>query len=129
MKIFDYLNGMTSEKKELNFDLDEVSKGYDSYMTNRWVSMCELYLPIAAEINRINTSDEDNYNYYRISLPKNHVYFSYIKKNKSESLKEKEYLAKFYKVNLKETDELLKILKPEQIKKIVEFYERGGKVK
>lgn len=128
MNLFDYLNGMTSEKKDLNFDSDEVSKGYDSYNINRWVSMAELYLPVAAQANLINISKEENYKYYLTMLPKRKVFFNYIKKQKDTELtfEDKNYIAIFYKVNVREVDDIIKILSKEQINEILDLYKKKG---
>ncbi|MFW6247424.1 MAG: hypothetical protein ACOC22_04625, partial [bacterium] len=81
MKIWDYLKSLTS-KEELDFNDDEVRKDYNPYIINRFVSMCDVYLPLANEINKYDIPKEVHYRFYYSTLPKRNQFFKYIKGSK-----------------------------------------------
>jgi len=125
MKLFEFLNSMTFRKDDLDFTNDEIKKSYIPFMINRWISMCEAYLPVVNEINKYDLPKEIHYEFFKSLLPKRKQYFNYIKKQKDLDITEKRIIAKYFQVGLKEAEEYIKILDNSQIKEILEIYRYG----
>ena len=125
MNIFDYLKSMTENKDDLDFSNDEVSKGYQPYMINRYISMIDVFAEFVNEINKYDLPKDIHYNIYKSILPKRKLFFPYIKKSKDLDLEEKKYIAKYFEIGLKEAEEHIKILSEEQIHEILNIYVYG----
>ncbi len=125
MEIFDYLKCLTETKEDLDFCNDEISKNYQPYMINRFVSMAEIYLPFVVEANKYDLPKETHYNFFKEILPKRKQYFSYLKKKKDIDLEDKKYIADYFQVSLREAEEYCNIMKDEEIKEILKIYKYG----
>jgi len=125
MKLFDYLKAMTVEKKDLDFSLPEVKKGYQPYMISRFVSMVDMYIPLVNEINKHEVPKDIHYKFFNSVLPKRYQYFNYIKKPKDLEESEKRYIADYFEIGMREAEMYIKILDEDQIKQIVETYRYG----
>lgn len=125
MKLFDYLDAMTVDNKNLDFNDDEVNKKYPAYMINRFVSMSEIYVPVVNEINKYDVPKDTHYNYYFSILPKRKHYFKYINKKKDLTQKEKIIIAKYFEIGLKDAERYIQLLDEEQISEILEIFVYG----
>jgi hypothetical protein len=125
LTLFDHLNNLTKDKVEVDFNNDEVKKSYNKYIINRFISFCELFIPVVNEINRYDVPNEVHYNYYLSILPKKKYYFNYIKKAKELNDDEKKYIAHYFSVGKKEADQYINILDEDQIQEILKIYEVG----
>jgi hypothetical protein len=125
MELFDYLKALTERNEELDFDNDEVRKGYQPYMINRFVSMSEVYIPVVNEINKYEVPKDVHYRYMFSILPKRKQFFKYIKGNKDLSLTEKKILAHYFNVGMREAEEFIRMMEPEQIQEVLEIYRSG----
>lgn len=125
MEIFDHLNNLTQTKKEPDFSSDEFKKEYKKYMINRFISMCEFFIPVVNEINKYDIPDEVHYNYYLNMLPQRKVFFNYIKKKKDLDEEEKKYIAHYFEVGKKEAENYINILDDDQIMEILNIYKYG----
>jgi len=123
MELFDYLRAMTVEKQELNFNDPEISKGYDVYIINRYISMNENFVHFVNEV--LNTgyiSKSAHYSLLKDFLPKQKIYFNYIKKSKNVGKKEKLYIADYFNVGLKEAELYSSLLSEQEIKELMNKY-------
>jgi len=123
--IFYFLNSMTSTKEDLDFSDDEIKKGYEKFFINKWVSMCELFIPLVNEINKYDIPKNVHYEYYKNSLPKRKVFFSFIKKEKIE---DDDYnklvcLCNYYQIGMKDAKEYLLLMSNSEVEKIVRKYQ------
>jgi len=125
MELFDYLDGLTVDNKDLDFSDEEVNKGYPGYMINRFVSMSEIYVPVVNEINKYDVPNSTHYRYYFSILPKRKHYFKYIKKKKDLDQKEKMVIARYFEVGLKDAERYIQLLDEKQIKEILEIFSYG----
>ncbi len=125
MKLFDYLNAVTVDKEQLDFDNPEVAKGYQSFMINRFVSMSELFIPIVNEINRYDVPKEVHYEYYLNTIPKRKQYFKYIKKKKDLSDEDKKYIAEYFECSIREAEMYINLMKEEEVKDLLNIYKYG----
>lgn len=120
LTIFDHLKNLTVYKKDLN--INDMSS-YDPYMINRFVSMKHIFLPFVEIINRYsNLKKKVHYDYYKSILPKRNIYFQYIKKGKEYNKTEKEFVAKYFQVGMKDAEEYINILTKSQIDEIINKY-------
>ena len=88
MNIFDWVNSVTLEKKDFDTFDEQDQKNYSQYMVNRFISMCDVYIPAINEINKYNQlTNKSHYDFCCNMLPKRKQYFKYIKKTK-EIMKE-----------------------------------------
>ena len=77
--LFDILKDLSYTKVPFDPNLK-----YSKFMVNRFVSMCEAYIPLVNEVNRGNIPDIAHYNYFKILLPKRNQFFKYIGKQKQD---------------------------------------------
>jgi len=125
MKPFDYLNALTVENKDLDFDNDEIRKDYSPYMINRFVSMSEVFVPIVNEVNRYDLPKSAHYRYFSSILPKRKMYFKYIAKKKDLSLADKTVIANYFEVGLKDAERYIQILDEKEVNDILEIFRYG----
>lgn len=125
MELFDYLNSMTEKKEELDFDNDEIKKGYQPYLINRFVSMPEVYVQVVNEINKYDIPKHVHYRYMNSFLPKRKQYFNYIKKKKDLSQDEKLLIANYFEVGMGDAERYINMLDEEQIKEILKIFKYG----
>lgn len=122
MILFDYLKAVTNPKVELDFSDPVVSKDYDIYMMNRWISMCETFLPVCSQINMYDLPKEAHYKYYKSLLPQRNIFFEYIKKEKDFTFEEKKILAKHFCANIRKIDEMIDMMDEKETKEILNIY-------
>jgi len=125
MDIYQYLKAATVEKKDLDFNNNEVNDDYSPFIVNRFVSMVEYFVPLINAINKYDVPKSVHYNYLKNSLPKRYISFKYIRKKKDLTLTEKKCIAHYFEIGLKEADYYIKMMEQEDIKKILEIYEYG----
>ena len=119
MTIFDILKEITVTKSELDFKNPEIDKLYDVFMINRWLSMVEAFIPIIEACN-IKISKKSHYNYLKTMIPKNAIFFNYIKKN-VEINQNFEIIAKFYKIGIAEAKIYYNNLNIEDVQEIESY--------
>jgi len=124
--LFEALKDITDRKRELDFTDDEVKRAYVPYMINRYVSMCEQYVPLVNEINKYEVPLETHHRYYQDMLPKRHVFFGYIKKEKDLSLEDKKYICKYFECSMRDAEEYVRILTADQITELLNKYKYGN---
>lgn len=126
MELFTYLENLTEKKIPFDSKNDDMVKGYNPYIINRFISMCESFIPLANEINKYpNLSKETHYNFYLSTLPKRKAYFKYIKKDKDLTEEEVEYVAEYFNITTREAKGHIKILDKESINTIIKKYRYG----
>jgi hypothetical protein len=127
MKIFDFLNALTNGT-QIDFDNDEIQSSYDVYQMNRWISMCEIYVPFVNQVNKYKIDKDVHFEYFNSIIPKRKQFFSYIKKEKEYNLDALKYIAQYYEIGLKEAEIYYSMLNQEDIDKIINIY-KNKKIK
>jgi len=122
MNLFDHLKAITNPKADLDFSDPAVAKDYDCYMMNRYISMCETFLPICAQMNMFEVPKAQHYNYYKSLLPQRQIFFQYIKKEKDFTWEEKKILAKHFGANLRKIDDMIDMMDEKETKEILNIY-------
>ena len=125
MELFDYLKSLTDKKEDLDFNNEEIHKGYQPYMINRFVSMAEVFIPLVNEINSFQVPKDVHFKYMFSILPKRKQYFKYIKGSKDLSEKEKKTISHYFQVGKREAEEYIRVLDKKQIDEILEIYRSG----
>jgi len=126
MELFDYLSGITEKKIPFDSKNDDMVKGYNPYIINRFISMCESFIMLANEINKYpDLSKEIHYNFYLSSLPQRKQYFKYIKKEKDLTDEDVNYVANYFNVTAKEAKEHIRVLDKKSIETIIRKYKYG----
>jgi len=125
MEIFDYLKALTENNEDLDFDNEEVRKGYQPYMINRFISMCEVFVPVVDEINKYDIPKNVHFKYFFSLMPKRKQFFNYIKKKKDFSIQEKQIIANYFEVGIADAERYIQILEEKQIKEILEIFRYG----
>jgi len=126
MSLFDHLNNLTLNKVELNKNNDEETKSYTPYMISRFVSMCDMYIPIINEINKYgNVPAHIHHRFFINLLPKRKQYFKYIKKSKELNEEELSYIAKYFEVGIREAKLYINLLSKDTITEIIKIYSYG----
>lgn len=125
MELFDYLKSLTEKNEDLDFDNEEIRKGYQPFMISRFVSMVEIFTPIVNEINRYDVPKNVHFKFYYSVLPKRKQFFNYIKKKKDLTQNEKILIANYFEVGLKEAEKYIQILDDKQINEILNIFKYG----
>ena len=126
MELFDYLKALTERNEFLDFDNEEVRKGYQPFMINRFISMTEVFTQVVNEINRFSDiPKETHFRYFFSVLPKRRQFFNYIKKPKDLSRDEKLVIANYFEVGLSDAERYINILSEKEIKEILELHRYG----
>lgn len=121
--LFDFLNGMTIHKTEFDFTDNEIDSAYSQYMINRFISMSEVYLPIARELVRGRYPNDVHYNMLKSMMPKQKIYFPYIKPVKKYSDKELLILSNYYEVGNHDLPEIINNMSEADVNSILESNE------
>lgn len=125
LSLFDHLNNLTENKTEYDPMNDVQTKSYEPYMINRYISMCDFYLPLVNEINKYDIPKNVHYRYFLSSLPKRKQFFKYISKGKDVNKNDKEKIAKYFECGNREAEMYLEILSEDQVKTIVQKFDYG----
>ena len=97
MKIWDWLNEITTSKRDWNSFTEDQQSSFNPYMIHRFVSMYYGYIDIANIAQKIPLTDKEKvYTIYKTMLPEKKVYFKYIKsENKNNYQELSEYIADY----------------------------------
>jgi hypothetical protein len=128
VNLFDHLTNLTATKVPFDSGNQDCEKSYVPFIINRFVSMCDIYLPLANEMNRAGVSPipkETHYQYYWAALPHRRQYFEYLKKaaGDKDNRNVEEAVMWFFKIGRREARERLHLLKTSQTNQIVTMYD------
>lgn len=128
--LFDHLNNLTRNKIFPDFSDEEISKSYDCYMINRFLSFFEIWLPIVQVLNQTkNLTKEAHYRFLFNVLPKTYVSFNnYIKKKKDTSEEQKILIMRYFNFSKSDLNCALDVLTEKQIEDICDKF-KSGKVR
>ena len=95
-----------------------------------------MYITIVDEVNKYDLPKEIHYKYYRAIIPqrkfpkklpenKQKIFFPYIKKPKDLNKIEKQCIANYFEIGLKEAEMYIRLLDEDQIKQIIDLYTYG----
>ena len=121
MTIFDWLKEITYNKSKWESFTEEDKKSFEPYMIHRFLSMNPEYIEFVNLVQTFPYSDkEKTYNIYLYMIPKNNMFFKYIKsskKKKQESLLK--HIANYFECSFGEAEEYIDILRESGVKSIL----------
>lgn len=123
MNIFDHWKNLTSKTPSVDSTSPENLKSYSPYMINRFASMVDVMLPIAAEVAAHELPPEANYRVWNSILPKRYIKFNYMKK-KHEGSDDMDAISEFFEMGTKDTQIAMDILTASEKQEIVKKF--GG---
>jgi len=127
LKAFDYIRSITKKKQKFDFMDPKVSKGYSPYTISKFLSDCEMYLPIVNRINTIrntNIPNDCHYEYLFDAIPNRFIKLAFPKADKDKQTNLK-YIAYHYQVGMHDADIYLKRMTDEQLNEILDNYREG----
>ncbi len=121
MKLWDWLNQITYEKKSWSSFTEDQQSSFNPYMIHRFVSMYNGYIDIANIAQKIPLTEKEKvYTIYKTLLPKKKMYLKYVKNQNQNHYKEvAEYLSDYFEVSLGEADEYVYILQKYGVRDIL----------
>jgi hypothetical protein len=121
MTIFDWLKEITYNKSKWESFTEEDKKSFEPYLIHRFLSMNPEYIEFVNLVQTFPYSDkEKTYNIYLYMIPKNNMFFKYIKsskKKKQESLLK--HIANYFECSFGEAEEYIDILRESGVKSIL----------
>lgn len=121
MTIFDWLKEITSTKSKWKSFTEEEQSSFNPYMIHRLLSMNPECVEFVNLVQTFPYSDkEKTYNIYLYMIPKNNMFFKYIKsskKKKQESLLK--HIANYFECSFGEAEEYIDILRESGVKSIL----------
>lgn len=123
MNVFDHWKNLTAKNLPEDAMSAENMKSYSPYMTNRFASMVDVLLPVAAEVASKELSAEANYRIWRSVLPKRYIKFTYLKK-KHENTDDMDKIAEFFECGTKDAALAMDILSESEKQEILKKF--GG---
>ena len=121
MKLWDWLNQITYEKKSWSSFTEDQQSSFNPYMIHRFVSMYNGYIDIANIAQKIPLTEKEKvYTIYKTLLPKKKMYLKYVKNQNQKNYKElAEYVSDYFEVSLGEADEYIDILQEYGVRDIL----------
>jgi hypothetical protein len=125
--IFDFIDGLTSKKKEWGKWSETDQKRFSPFIINRWLSM---RMELTELVNELQTytigllRPEETYKLYHELLPTNKAFAKYVK-GKSEDKYEKsliEQIAEHYQVSKSEATDYVDLMDKVQCEHILTLY-------
>lgn len=121
MTIFDWLKEITSTKSKWESFTEEEQSSFNPYMMHRLLSMNPECIEFVNLVQIFPYSDKRRtYNIYLYMIPKNNMFFKYIKsstKKKQESLLK--HIANYFECSFGEAEEYIDILRESGVKSIL----------
>jgi len=121
MTIFDWLKEITYNKSKWESFTEEDKKSFEPYMIHRFLSMNPEYIEFVNLVQTFPYTDKEKiYSIYLYMIPKNNMFFKYIKsskKKKQESLLK--HIANYFECSFGEAEEYIDILRESGVKSIL----------
>jgi len=121
MTIFDWLKEITYNKSKWESFTEEDKKSFEPYMIHRFLSMNPEYIEFVNLVQTFPYTDKEKiYSIYLYMIPKNNMFFKYIKsskKKKQESLLK--HIANYFECSFGEAEEYIDILRETGVKSIL----------
>jgi hypothetical protein len=125
--IFDFIDGLTSKKKEWNKWSESDQKKFSPFIVNRFLSMRSELIDLVNMLQKytIGTlTPKETYRVYYELLPQNKAFAKYIKGTKDDVYNTKliDQISDHYTISKSEAVDYLDLLNVEQVTKIVSLY-------
>jgi len=126
MSFFDFLNSINDNKKDLLKEDPLTEKDYIPFMINRGLSYFPDTVMFANEMNQHAGAPKNwQYDFYRIGIVKKKRFSKWHKRDQNSE--ELELVMKEYNYSSEKAAKALQLLTEDQIQKLKEKYNTGGK--
>lgn len=123
--IFDFLKSITETKEDIDFNTQSIKSAYNTFMIDKYISMCNIYLGMANIMNKCYTVPADmHYEFYKSMLPKRKQFFEYVKKTKEDD-DGIDAIKNYYEISRREAEDYYKLLDKDQIAEIKAKFDYG----
>ena len=121
MELFDFINDVSHEKKNIYKELSErEEKKYPTYLVNKYFSFFSDTIFYANEVNKCQyLTGKDIHYFYLNTLRKKKRFTKWLK---TEKIEDEELVMQVYSCSRQKAKEYLKILSKEQIQSIRDTY-------
>ena len=125
--IFDFVDGVTSKKKEWNKWNETDQKAFSPFMINRFLSMRQDLVEIINELQTYTIGvlrPQETYHLYYELLPNNKVFAKYVKGKKEDKFSDKliSQVAEHYQVSRLEATEYVELMNQDQCAHLLSLY-------
>jgi len=125
--IFDFINGITNQKKEWSEWSDHDQKQFSPFIVNRFLSMRMELTEVINELQRYTIgllSPKDTYRLYHGLLPSNKTFAKYIKGKKEDKYEKQlvSQVAEHYQVSLAEATDYVDLMSKDSCSFLLQRY-------
>lgn len=126
MNLFDWLNEITYHKRPWTTFTDEDKAEFNTYMINRFISMNPSYIGIVNLIQRYPDCPKRKvYQFYCDLLPKQKVFFKYIKASAKDDPETIKAIAEYHQCSTREAKEYINVVNTQNIKNTLNLGQPG----
>ncbi len=126
MKIFDWLNQITYNKKEWDTFSEEDHKSFSTFIINRFLSMNKEWIEIVNMLQQytIGMESKDVYNLYKNLIPKEKKFLRYIKGKKDKKYNKDliKILCDYFECSKLQVSEYIDLLPKHELKSVLRLY-------
>ena len=123
--LFQYIDALC-QKKPIDEDEETFNREYSQFMINKFFSCDRTLAPIANLMNDRDITNRMHFDAMWQIVPKGKRFIKYnAKKQKAD--KEIQHLMKWFGVNQNDAKAMYRLISPDEVKLIVQFYEKHGK--
>ncbi len=131
MKIFDWLNQITYNKKGWDTFSEEDHKSFNIFIINRFLSMNEEWIEIINVLQQytIGMENKDVYNLYKTLIPKEKKFLRYIKGKKDKKYNKDliKILCDYFECSKSQVLEYIDLLSKDELKSVLRLYGKNEK--
>lgn len=132
--IFDFINGVTHQKKEWTDWSETDQKRFSPFIVNRWLSMRQDLTDFVNELQKYTIGllrPKEVYQLYHDFLPAQKSFAKYVKGKKEDKYDNKlvNQIAGHYNVNTQEAMDYIELLTKDHLAKIITMYGYSEKEK
>ena len=125
--IFDFINGMTHQKKEWSDYTETDQKKFSPFIVNRWLSMRMELIEIINQLQKYTIgllSHKDTYRLYHGLLPAQRTFAKYIKGKKEDKYNKElvSQIADHYLISKSEAIEYIDLMPKDSCRSLLSLY-------
>ena len=125
--IFDFINGITTKKREWSSWSETDQSRFSVFIVNRWLSMRQDLVEVVNELQKYTIGvlrPKETYRLYHEILPTNQSFAKYVKGKKEDKYLDKliVQIAEHYKVSKSEAIDYAELLNQDQCTRLLSLY-------